>query len=85
MPPRRSSFGWQLSRPLEGLARRFKYRLAHVVGGRCVLRDDNERGKGDHRRTATDERPYRFQQSPDQLMRDFLADVRRLNHHHGRP
>jgi tRNA (Thr-GGU) A37 N-methylase len=27
----------------------FKYRLAYVVGGECVLRYDNERGKGDHR------------------------------------
>jgi hypothetical protein len=70
---------WQLPRPLEGSAHHFKYRLAYVVSGRCVLRYDNERGKGDHRHTATDEQPYRFQ-SPDQLMRDFLADVKRWSH-----
>lgn len=75
---------WRLPRPLEGSAHPFKYRLASVVGRRCVLRDDNERGKGDHRYGVDAEQPYRFQ-SPEQLMRDFLADVKRWNHDHGRP
>ncbi len=74
---------WQLSRPLEGSTHPFKYRLAYVVAGSCVLRYDNERGKGDHRHVATTELPYRFE-SPEQLMRDFLADVQRWNHDHGR-
>ena len=74
---------WQLSQPLEGSAHHFKYRLAYVVAGRCVLRYDNERGIGDHRHTATGEQPYRFQ-STQQLMRDFLSDVKRWNHDHGR-
>jgi len=75
---------WQLPRPLEGSTHRFKYRLAYVVGGHCILRYDNERGKGDHRHTAFDEQPYRFQ-SPRQLIRDFLSDIERWNHEHGRP
>jgi len=75
---------WQLPRPLEGSAHRFKYRLAYVVGGHCILRYDNERGKGDHRHTPFDEQPYGFQ-SPEQLIRDFQTDVERWNDEHGRP
>jgi len=74
---------WQLPRPIEGSTHAFKYRLAYVVAGRCVLRYDNERGKGDHRHTAIGEQAYRFQ-SPQQLTRDFLVDVERWNHDHGR-
>jgi hypothetical protein len=40
---------WQAPSPLEGSAHAFKYRLAYVVDGACVLRYDNEVGKGDHR------------------------------------
>ncbi|UTV80148.1 DUF6516 family protein [Acidithiobacillus sp. YTS05] len=40
---------WQLPEPMPGSAHAFQYRLAHVVGGHCVLRYDNEAGKGDHR------------------------------------
>lgn len=61
----------------------FRYRLAYVVGGHCVLRYDNERGKGDHRHTETTEEPYNFS-TPDQLMADFAADVVRWNHEHDR-
>jgi len=61
----------------------FKYRLAYVVGGECVLRDDNERGKGDHRHAGSAETVYAFT-TPDQLMADFEADVMRWNREHGR-
>lgn len=37
-----------------------KYRLAYVVEGECVLRYDNEAGKGDHRHVGTNETPYAF-------------------------
>ena len=40
---------WRLPKPLKGSAHAFKYRLAYVVRGECVLRYDNEVGKGDHR------------------------------------
>ena len=36
---------------------------------------DYEPGKGDHRRYAHREEPYTFT-TPEQLIRDFLADVR---------
>jgi hypothetical protein len=42
----------------------------------CVLRYDNEAGKGDHVHIGDRERPYRFV-DPDRLVADFLADVRR--------
>jgi len=74
---------WQVPEPLPPSTHEFKYRLAYVVGGQCVLRYDNERGKGDHRHTETTEEPYFFS-TPDQLMADFEADIQRWNHEHGR-
>jgi hypothetical protein len=61
---------------MSGSLHSFKYRLAYVVGGKCVLRYDNELGKGDHRHTVRKEKPYAFV-SVDQLLDDFLADVAR--------
>ena len=40
---------WRLPRPLRGSTHRLKYWLALVRDGVCVLRCDNEAGKGDHR------------------------------------
>jgi hypothetical protein len=53
------------------------------VAGQCVLRYDNELGKGDHRYIGSVETPYVFA-TPDQLMADFNADVARWNDEHGR-
>ena len=39
---------WRLPKPADGSLHKFKYRLAYVVRGNCVLRYDNESGKGDH-------------------------------------
>lgn len=58
--------------------------LAYVVVGECVLRYDNERGKGDHRHVGGRTMPYVFS-TPDQLMADFNADLVRWNHEYGRP
>jgi hypothetical protein len=38
---------WKLSKPLPGSRHLFKYRLAYVANQCCVLRFDNEAGKGD--------------------------------------
>lgn len=65
---------WRLPQPLSGSTHSLKYRLAYVVGSECVLRYDNEVGKGDHRHVGTVETPYMFA-SVDQLLDDFLADV----------
>jgi Family of unknown function (DUF6516) len=74
---------WQVPQPVPPSTHEFKYRLAYVVAGQCVLRYDNERGRGDHRHTETTEEPYDFS-TPEQLMVDFEGDVARWNHEHGR-
>jgi len=69
---------WRLARPLAGCGHRFKYRLAYVVDGVCVLRYDNEAGKGDHRHRAGREAAYRFI-DVDRLLADFNEDIARWN------
>ena len=70
---------WRLLNPLKGSAHAFKYRLAYVVRGECVLRYDNEVGKGDHRHFGKREGGYAFT-TPDQLIADFQKDIARWNH-----
>lgn len=70
---------WQVSQPVPPSAHGYKFRLAHVVGGVCVLRYDNERGKGDHRNWGDVETPYAFADR-DRLLSDFHADIARWNH-----
>jgi hypothetical protein len=65
---------WRLPRPVRGSRHPFKYRLALVVDGICVLRYDNEAGKGDHRHVRDAEEPYDFT-DPDALLADFWRDV----------
>jgi hypothetical protein len=65
---------WQLPRPQAGSVHGFKYRLAYVVEGRCVLRYDNETGKGDHRHIGDTEEPY-DSSTPERLLADFWRDV----------
>lgn len=69
---------WQVPQPLAGSAHAFKYRLAYVVRGECVLRYDNEAGKGDHRHVNGKESRYAFT-GPDQLIADFQRDIARWN------
>jgi len=68
---------WEVPQPLQGSTHSYKYRLAFVVAGVCVLRYDNELGKGDHRHTLDEESRYRFS-SIDKLFADFERDIRRL-------
>jgi Family of unknown function (DUF6516) len=65
---------WRLPRPVPGSAHRFKYRLALVVDQVCVLRYDNEAGKGDHRHVEGAEESYDFT-APETLLADFWSDV----------
>ena len=65
---------WRVPAPVRGSAHWFRYRLALVVGGECVLRYDNEAGKGDHKHVGETEERYRFK-SAEQLLADFWADV----------
>jgi hypothetical protein len=65
---------WQLPRRLQGSRHAFKYRLAFVVDEVCVLRFDNEAGKGDHKHLGEHEVPYDFT-TLTQLVTDFWNAV----------
>jgi Family of unknown function (DUF6516) len=67
---------WRVPSPVPGSSHGFKYRLAYVVDGECVLRYDNEAGKGDHRHVSGMEIPYAFT-TPARLLADFWNDVDR--------
>jgi len=69
---------WQVPKPIAGSAHRFKYRLAYVVDGACVVRYDNEVGKGDHRHFNGRESAYAFT-TPEKLVADFQRDIARWN------
>jgi hypothetical protein len=69
---------WQLPQSLEGSSHSFKYRIAYIVRGECVLRYDNEAGKGDHRHCGRIETPYPFT-TPEKLIADFQCDIERWN------
>ena len=67
---------WRVPDPVRGSQHSFKYALAHVVDRVCVLRYDNEAGKGDHKHVGDVESPYEFT-TPEQLLTDFWNDVDR--------
>jgi hypothetical protein len=67
---------WRLPRQARGSVHAFKYRLALVADSKCVLRYDNEAGKGDHRHLGDMEENYVFV-DPDKLLADFWRDVDR--------
>ena len=46
---------WKVDPPVRASAHAFKYRLAFVVNGVCVIRYDNEAGKGDHKHVGSEE------------------------------
>jgi hypothetical protein len=68
---------WRVPAPVRGSQHEYRYRLALVVDGECVLRYDNEAGKGDHRHVRGEEREYRFK-STEQLLADFWSDVEEM-------
>jgi len=60
--------------PVRGSRHLFKYSLVYVVDGQCVLRFDNEAGKGDHCHVGTLETSYTFI-TIDHLLADFWRQV----------
>ena len=51
-----------------------KYRLFYgLADGTCMVRCDNEAGKGDHKHMAEKEMPYSFR-DVETLVADFLED-----------
>ncbi len=69
---------WQLPEPIPGSSHSFKYRLYCGRSGKCIVRYDNERGKGDHKHMGDEEVEYNFI-SLEQLITDFMQDVERLS------
>lgn len=67
---------WQLPRAILDRPHALTYRLYFGRGGKCLVRYDNETGKGDHRHVRGKETPYRFV-SLAKLWRGFESDVRR--------
>jgi len=72
---------WQVPRSLPGSDHTYKYRMALIDAGVCVLRYDNEAGKGDHRHIDDREEPYRFL-TIEQLLDDFEASIKRYRDGH---
>jgi hypothetical protein len=68
---------WQLPQIDAERPHGLKYRLYYGKDGRRLVCYDNERGKGDHRHIRDQELPYRFE-SVNQLMADFLVDVKQI-------
>ena len=66
---------WAVPSPVRGSGHGYKYRLALVVDGVCVMRYDNEAGKGDHKHVDNEEHPYTFIDL-DRLSADFFVDAR---------
>lgn len=67
---------WVLPIPLKGSLYRYKYRLYCGRNGQCLVRFDNEQGKGDHKHVMGKERPYAFRDIPT-LLSDFGEEVER--------
>jgi len=68
---------WQLPDPVMGSDHLYKYRLALIVEGKCVLRYDNERGKGDHKHIYDKEVKIDFS-SLETLFDDFQSDMKEI-------
>ncbi|HEX5933102.1 MAG TPA: DUF6516 family protein [Pseudorhizobium sp.] len=72
---------WRVPEPVRRSRHSYKYSLALICDGECVLRFDNEAGKGDHRHLGIMEAPYEFT-SMDALIADFHVAVKGwLNDH----
>jgi hypothetical protein len=66
---------WQLPSETPDRPHGLKYRLYYgTPNGKCLVRYDNERGKGDHRHIAGSQEPYAFQ-DVQTLVADFQQDI----------
>lgn len=70
---------WQLPHKTPDRPHGIKYRCYYGdATGQCIVRYDNESGKGDHKHLTKLEQPYHFI-SVEQLMKDFIEDINRLS------
>jgi hypothetical protein len=65
---------WQVPQPVRASQHLLKYSLVLVRNGVCLLRYDNEAGKGDHKHIGQYEVSYKFYDAA-KLLEDFWADV----------
>ncbi|MDE2446139.1 MAG: hypothetical protein KGO94_08165 [Alphaproteobacteria bacterium] len=68
---------WRVPKPLAGGVHAFKYRFALVDHDICIMRFDNEAGKGDHKHIGKREFAYDFL-GLKRLQSDFFDEVERL-------
>ena len=68
---------WQLPKADKERPHRLKYRLFYGFPGTCLIRYDNELGKGDHRHYGDYEEDYTWV-SVQQIMNDFKIDIEKL-------
>lgn len=68
---------WKLPEATPDQPHGMKYRLYFgLQNGICLVRYDNEKGKGDHKHLLDKEEPYNFI-DVETLMADFFSDVKR--------
>lgn len=68
---------WKVKPNVKGSFHEYKYSCAYVVRNICVLRYDNEAGKGDHKHINDKEIPVQFADIKD-LISQFDADVQMI-------
>ena len=68
---------WRIPKATSERPHQLKYRLYFgQADGTCLVRYDNESGKGDHKHLLGNEEQYVFF-GIDELIQDFFADVKR--------
>ncbi|OEU78826.1 MAG: hypothetical protein BA865_14880 [Desulfobacterales bacterium S5133MH4] len=66
---------WQLPEKTAERPHGLKYRIYYgLADGTCLVRYDNETGKGDHRHIRGQEEPYLFR-DVETLVADFLEEI----------
>ncbi len=66
---------WQLPEKTAEKPHGMKYRLYYgLADGSCIVRYDNETGKGDHRHIRGRQEPYQFK-DVETLVANFLEDI----------
>jgi hypothetical protein len=72
---------WHVPSPVPSSSHGYKYRLAFVNNEVCVVRFDNEAGKGDHRHIGGRETAYAFS-NVRTLQDDFWNDMNQWRKQH---
>ena len=68
---------WEVDPAVAGSLHRYKYSFAYIVNELCLMRYDNERGKGDHKHCGESEIKTDFT-TIEALINDFFNDVEKL-------